>query len=330
MHVSVPIFIENEQSSISFTSTFLIFEPQNIKISFTSIKSLHTKDSTDFYCLKISSDVSYTLKFTNLHIRDFFKNLIMMNVINEKKIKSDILKSGCKGEYEIVSKYFGEDTYWQMRGKMVNEYLQNYKSENNVGSVVSMLADNEILYSCYVKMNVTLNQFNNIYKQSYFFDVRNDKNSVDRIISEILAQNEMNFSSRLNSKSVMEIGDVHELVVEEKNLEEKIVDFEPIYPFNDESTSIENQISNEFSFPKTVNLKCNLNLKIDEDKPKVSLDSKEHKELIEMCRVAFFWGENQEIRSKIIEISDEFIKRVKEKYGTEKYFVSLIPKNYLN
>lgn len=102
-----------------------------------------------------------------------------------------------------------------------------------------------ILIRVFEELDVSQTQFLNYYRSSFFYSIKNEKNSIDRLLGKNVGFSCDNFASRINIASILSIQSQKDIDVASKPFSEKVVDFEPIYL---KTTSVEREKINDFDF----------------------------------------------------------------------------------
>lgn len=102
-----------------------------------------------------------------------------------------------------------------------------------------------ILIKVFEELDVSQTQFMNYYRSSFFYSIKNEKNSIDRLLGKNVGFSCDNFASRINIASTLYIQSQRDIDVVQKPFSEKIVDFEPIYL---KTTYVERKKINDFDF----------------------------------------------------------------------------------
>ncbi|KAL0266038.1 UNVERIFIED_CONTAM: hypothetical protein PYX00_011755 [Menopon gallinae] len=102
-----------------------------------------------------------------------------------------------------------------------------------------------ILIRVFEELDVSQTQFLNYYRSSFFHSIKNEKNSIDRLLGKNVGFPCDNFASRINIASILSIQGQKGVDVKSKPFSEKVVDFEPIYL---KTMSVERKKINDFDF----------------------------------------------------------------------------------
>ncbi|ELQ76116.1 hypothetical protein THOM_0912 [Trachipleistophora hominis] len=175
MVFGIPCYISDSIRYIQIShKSLLIFEKAGIlcdSIDLATIKSLHVKNEEKFF-LRITyrNNLELVLKFDSYLNRDITKSLI---IFVEKEIKERMRvdvgdRDLCN---ELTSKYhFDEKLYSSLTGEVYGQQIKNFglyeiETKNDLLKCFIRLP---YLLHVYVEMQVTLKQFFNLLKSSYF------------------------------------------------------------------------------------------------------------------------------------------------------------------
>ncbi|KAM0679325.1 hypothetical protein BDAP_000192 [Binucleata daphniae] len=278
----------------------------NLKSVF--VKDAQTKDVDTFpYYLKIITikNEQFVVSFKTDYIREVFK-IFMLNVI---KAKPDSSKND-------------ENKYLNMLAEM----HELPKLENTKSSLIEYLVSNSVLILIYYEMNCTLSQFYNYIKQSYFYDIKNSKNVIDRLLNEKLRNftiSKDTYATRLNNFSFLSMNDRKESTIEEKIFEEKKYKFVPIYA---QEKVKEKREGKHFVMPQKITLTYDYNPEEQEICVKKDYDKKILQELLNLCKVAYSCKpEDVSTKEHILKVASEYTDILKDPSLT-----SFNPTNYFS
>ncbi|EJW01786.1 hypothetical protein EDEG_00377 [Edhazardia aedis USNM 41457] len=262
-NLGIEIEYANENGFLLIKDDSLIVEAPSLNkiINLWDITSISAKDFPNKpfpYFLKIQSKENYIFSFKTEHIRDFFKTFISFKCFNK--------------EANII-KHFNDSRL------ITIETLENTKS-----SLTVFLSVNHVLLQVFYEMNCTLNQFYNYFRLSYFYNIKNEKNVIDRLLNEKLRDyktDEFSFATRINNLSFMNVSD-KEIKSPVKHAEQKIsFKFEPIYP---KIEFIKREPINSFKFPQNTELEVNFELETERVFQNITYDDQILKKLLEECK----------------------------------------------
>lgn len=158
-----------------------------------------------------------------------------------------------------------------------------------------------ILLKVFEDLNVSLTQFVNYLKLSYFFNIKNSKNVIDRMIGSLMKNDCNNFASRINNISTMSLQE-EDLTYSQLSNYEKVVDFQPIFPLEKEMK--DKPKLNDFTFGNFCFEPLIISKSFDSTQNKVEFDKKDLEQLLHLKKEK---KDNQ-----------EFVKILEKKYGHKK------------
>lgn len=269
IQLGIPCKVNEKKLKIFFTGPYAIFSPiidpkagetQNkseelIKIPFSSLKSIQTKTTSSFYIrISYSDQVIKTIiaEFETHTDRDLIKNLIQYGNKLElpcQEIDSETIElNKTLNNYGYKEEKDKKHSVQEMSQNSLNQKNTKFDTKNDEKSAIPntygnipsnitskndiyhILLNNPMLLTVYHLLQATTSSFFNLLRLSFFFDTSNTKNVIDRRIEEI-TENEIDAVSRLNYK----IGMVEENEIKTKQLSQKEIPFEPVYPFKCEN-----------------------------------------------------------------------------------------------
>lgn len=174
-------------------------------------------------------------------------------------------------------------------------------------------ADWPVLLKIFEELNVSLTQFISYLKSSYFFNIKNEKNVIDRMIGNLCKNENNNFASRINNHSIISLNNEEIEYIPTQFIEKKI-DFTPIFPLKNEEK--EKPKLNSFTFQTYQHINFDLS--------NTNLESKRKPEFLKSDLERLLKNKRNQIED------NEFITSLEKKYGKDKmsYLKRLLPKNY--
>lgn len=320
--------LNNEMYNFSvITNTiFIKNKKKQIEIPLSALESIYVKDvndrPTNNFLLKIQAGDTFVVGFTNSNVRDFYKGYltylikekICVNVINEDIVRTYSIKNKENDEKGVkIVKNF----------QMGREGIKSIESSKS--GFMEFLISRPILLCIFGELNCTLTQFHNYLKQSYFYDMKNQKNVIDRILNEKLRDYSITndgFGSRLNTHSFIELNTEDIIGHSDKKISEEEVDFSPIYPKTDDSQI---QKLSDFKFDDKLNICFDIKSVAEEYTPGISYDKKILNELLGLCQEAY--NTEKENVAKINAIKQKALQ-YKDLLATEE-LQSFDPRKYL-
>lgn len=179
--------------------------------------------------------------------------------------------------------------------------------KNVVLSCKSRDADSELrvfiqfplLLKIFEELDVSQSQFLNYYRSSFFYNIKNEKNCIDRLLGKSMGFSCNNFASRINNISLLSMQSQKDIDLVPKGFSEKAVDFEPIYP---KTVLIERKKLTDFDFADFKTLSFDVVLEIEESKTSMDFDRSD----LEMLR---------ELRKSGAKADKEIVERLTKRYG---------------
>lgn len=139
-----------------------------------------------------------------------------------------------------------------------------------------------ILIKVFEELDVSQTQFLNYYRSSFFYSIKNEKNSIDRLLGKNVGFLCDNFASRINIASTLYIQSQRDIDVAPKPFSERIVDFEPIYL---KTTCVEGKQINDFDFKDfCCDISCDVTLLVEEPKSRPDFSREDLEALRDMRR----------------------------------------------
>ncbi|KAM0686693.1 hypothetical protein COBT_002080 [Conglomerata obtusa] len=282
---------------------FFLINPLKIKISFADTtkeipianivqvqvrdSQIKNSDANNFHLkIKLINDESHIISYKNIVIRDTIKTFIL----NMLKYKSEELKK----HNDAISKGIKMDNNKYYKDIRINSYLSKMAEshemislDNSKSSVIEYLISNPVMLSILDEMNCTLVQFFNYFKQSYFYDIKNTKNVIDRLLNEKLRNYtppKDSYATRLNNFSFLSLNEKEPIVVNDKIIEEKPLDFTPIFAHNKTTKKL---VKKDFKFPTHIKLEFNVEPVTEEINVVKEYDKNILKKLGELCKLAY-------------------------------------------
>lgn len=299
---------ENQYEEIKIIES----EKQNkeiINIEIEAIKSIRVKSLETEFLLKISASIEYII-FFNTHLdRDIVKSLIIyiQQEIKEKNLM-DI------GNEELKNELKSYEINMEVQDVKVNENkeikLVDLSTKNDL---FLLLLELPILLTIYSLLQSSPKQFFNLLKLSYFYDISNEKNVIDRRVQE-LCGNDLEFSNRIN----YQMTSTSEVELPEKIFTEKEIQFEPVYPY--EQKIEENE--KEFIEPILTELT------VDIGEPSEEIEEINEFFMGNLVKISSFVWENRNNEEKKEELK-RLAERIEEKIPNKTLFKRVLPSFFL-
>lgn len=250
------------------TKTRILTPTNTIEIENDTITNIYTKDSSsgeNAFLMKITGKESLVVAFKSVYIRDFYKSFFTC-----------IIKENIERQNQKTTKSL-----------QLNEEENIANSENPEHTKMQMIKyviDKPLLLTIFYEINCTMTQFFNYIRQSYFFNINNTKNVIDRLLNEKTREYKNcddNFATRINTHSFLQLTNEAEIDVAERELIYTEVDFCPIFA---EKEEYERKKINDFEFPEAIDLKISFDYVIEQEEVKKAYDKKALIRLVELCR----------------------------------------------
>lgn len=307
-------------------------------IPFISIKSMHIKNEEGYF-LKLKLDGSVpglVFEFSTIHLRDMTKNLLLDRIKVAENLTRNLLernldyKKAIKNTKGILS---GVDAFVHSVDKHESLFFQK-EIDTRPEAFFSMIS--QPLLDVFISMNCSIEQFYNLYASSYFYSIKNQKNSLDRLLAERLRQQDtiqtvqMDYATRINSHSLLSLAEATEWPPEIRSPKRKLVGFEPGCPFEnlcDEEVQLEKGKTVQFE-PRE--LTAEISVKDQESSETIPFESADFEAARELCRLVYASRGKGDLPDEVIKFSETLLSLVEGKYGKEaiKYVERLIPSFY--
>lgn len=237
-------------------------------IPFTAIKSLHIKN-TDVFLLKLRlQESALILEFDTLNTRDLAKALVLRALVSPEAAQKAVLDGNleAKALHSSLKALLGSAVPLpRATGMYMQRATADIFSKDFLGALTQPLVDT------FISMNCSLNQFYNLFTTTYFYDIKNAKGSMDRLISENIRTDrsldssyglagmedlitdkdecaggsrrrtdalsggtrgvDLDYATRINNYSLMALGRIGNPSGEAREVKKKPVEFGPAVPF---------------------------------------------------------------------------------------------------
>lgn len=215
--------ITDEEVIIEYNSTTHVF-------SFLKISSLHVKNSEKFLLKIKSNDSVIIVEFDSMHVRDLAKSILIAKQITEDQINKHAISSidGYKNIFQNLKDVINTSHYLKSLNKHESLFLQKGNGPELENSPFKL---NQTLLDIFVSMNCSLDQFFNQLSSSYFYDIKNPKNIIDRLLADKIRSfnTKMDYATRINTFSYLNNLKIDQEDVKRKETKSKSVEFRPIY-----------------------------------------------------------------------------------------------------
>lgn len=322
--------VEVNNEIFSFTvitnTIYLRSDKRHIEIPFSSLSSIYVKDCLErhlfSFLLKVQAKEIYVIGFANSNIRDFFKGYFTYLI--KEKVSANIVTE------DIIKTYSIKDEENEQSSVKIIKNIQMKRDgikciETSKSSFMEFLVSRPVLLVILGELNCTLTQFYNYFKQSYFYDIKNQKNVVDRMLNEKTREYTLandGFATRINTHSFLEVNKEETIKDGNKQFSEDEVDFIPIYP---ESDVGERKIVSDFQFSNNLEIRFEAECVAEDFVPADIYDKGVLNQLLVLCKEAFnSKKENVEERKAIIQRSMKYSELLKkddlQSFDPKKYF----------
>lgn len=296
--------------------------------SLSQIQSIQVKN-TEIYLLKLKmDDLSIILEFENMNVRDLAKSLLLNIITPSEELQKKLLdiqidKKILFGNIKTIIS--GSQIFKTLKSDL-NLYQKTINEDIYSSNILNAMT--QPLIDIFISMNYTINQFFNLLTSSYFYDIKNTKNAIDRMLFERIRQfnGDIDYATRINSYSFMCSSNIDQKGFEIKEPKKKPVDFSPIYPFETKEEII-NDSGYEIKFKELV---CEFEPKIEKNKILMEFDQKDFEIARDLCKIAYS-TDDLEIQKEIVEFTKNFREMIIGKYGTDaiSYIERLMPDRYI-
>ncbi|KAM0680435.1 hypothetical protein GINT2_001495 [Glugoides intestinalis] len=299
-------------------------------IPFSRIKSVHVKNDDGCYLLKIKDDGdSCVLFFPTMHIRDMTKNILLDRIKLVEGISKSIINRTIenKSAFKNIKTFVSEAQYQTLVDRHESLFFQRSVEASSPETFFRTIT--QPLLDVFIKMNCSIEQFYNLLISSYFNDIKNKKNSLDRLLAEALRDGspQLNYATRINTRSLLSLTEIHESHNEFKASKGKSVEFEPVCSvISPESNAHASAGNNSCEF-RIKDLTASLLPVDNQEFLKIPFDPADFLAARDICRLVFL---NKNERGIADSFSGTFLNSIEGKYGKEalKYVERLDPKFY--
>lgn len=313
-------------------------------ISFTSIKSVHVKNEGGYYLKVKTGDPtpSIVLEFGTVHIRDMAKNIILDRVRMAEDIAKKIVESNI--DYRRILKNIkGVIKSPESLVKHIDRHESLYFQKEMSFSPESFFSSmSQPLMDVFIKMNCSIEQFYNLLTNSYFFDIKNQKNSLDRLLSESLRAESshsyagstavgLDYPTRINSYSLLNLVETVDCPSAIKHSKSKQIEFEPECSLLSTPVATGRCINtggHDVIF-ETGELSAELPVLDQHGTPFVTFDESDFEAARDLCKLVHA-SDNKDLIGEAIKFSETLKNLVEGKYGKEAlgYVERLLPVFY--
>lgn len=321
--ISICCGLDGQNVKIEIHEERLVIIANTTKIiNFCQVKAVSVKNIEKFL-LKVKLDDSFAIfEFENLHLRDLIKSIFLDKIKTAENIIKNSISSNI--EYSKSFKHMKSVINDKQFASSVNMHDSVYfqKSVHEITPENFFKILNQPLVDVFITMNCTITQFFNLLISSYFYDIKNQKNGFDRLISLRLREfgSGMDYATRINSHSLLNMAESSEIQLEHKVVKSKTVEFEPLYPFESKNKEYSNSYKFEFK-----DLVADLEIEVQKEDLAFVFDPSDFETARDLCKLTFRAPNEESMK-----FSEDFTNILAGKYGKDglKYGSRLIPSFY--
>lgn len=329
------VFIEINNSKLLIKKEDSTIEKE---IQLSEICSLHVKNNERYFLkLKLLQGEFIILSFETCYTRDIIKSMLLSFIKTDQDVLKKILETDLttKTMFNNLKQHISSSKFWMINKDKVKQMSsivrQKPPKDINVdGDFMSTLTPT--LLKVFEQMNCSVKQFYNLLTQSYFWSIKNQKNSLDRMISSAIRDYniEQDFATRINSHSILALKPIENANIQENKQVEKKVEFFPIYPFEEDTVK---RMQRDFEFERT-ELKCDIELEEEPVVDKTIFDKKDLIWIRDLSRIVYKAkkDEDDEFVNEVTEITKKYLEKMSKKYGEEKMccLAKIIPTYFIS
>jgi len=292
-------------------------------ILLTEIRSLHVKNSDGVFLRLNLSDDAVVIGFDTHHLRDMAKSIILSFMKTEQEIIKKALDSDvdAKAVFGNLKQHVSLSKFWAINKDRMKRVVGIARQQPSVE--MDFVQDGiqqitcPVLLKIFGLMNCSMNQFQNLLRQSYFFSIKNQSNSLDRLISSSIREYEtkQDFASRMNSHSVLALRPAECTDISPSTKEGKKVEFLPVYPFEEAK---EKRPRRHFEF-KVAPLRCDIQLEVMPMVEKINFDKKDLVWIRDLSRFTYKAAKegDNEFLAEAQTLTKQFLESMVNKYGSD-------------
>ncbi|CAD26186.2 hypothetical protein [Encephalitozoon cuniculi GB-M1] len=337
---------EGIKASFEDQEVFVAVDDTKVRISkdavirdilLAEIRSLHVKNNEGFFLRLKLSEETVILGFDTHHSRDIIKSIILSFMKTDQDITKKILESdpAMRAMFNNLKQHISPSKFWSINRdkmkQMVPIVRQQPSRELEIDEKTFVSALDPMLLNIFGQMNCSINQFYNLLKQSYFCNIKNEKNSLDRMICSAIRGYDVkqDFASRINSHSVLALKPMGDVEIHPSTKEGRRVEFFPIYPFEEEKLE---RPRREFRFERKP-LKCEVEVEVVPMVEKKAFEKKDLAWIRDLSRVVYraMKEKDGEFLKEAAEITKRFLDGMERKYGDgcDAYIRRILPTYFI-
>lgn len=306
-------------------------------IPLSEIRSVHVKNSEGYLLRLKLTEGEAVFSFDTHHCRDVIKSILLSYVKSEQEVLTRILECepATRTMFNNVKQHVPASKFWEANRDKIRQMScvvrQQGSREMDVEDrdVGGML--NPTLLKVFGQMNCSVAQFYNLLRQSYFSNIKNERNSVDRMISSVIRgyDAKQDFASRINSQSMMTLRTMERVEIPQSVKEGRKIEFLPIYPFETRGRS---RTRREFEFSRGP-LRCEIELQTEAVVDKTRFERRELEWIRDVSRVVYRTAQEEDrlFVDEIRSVTERFVEGIRKKYGDRKveYVRRIIPTHFI-
>lgn len=332
LSVECSFFENNLKARLSIFDDHLLLD--SLSIPYCSLKSIHVKNDSGSYLLKLKLDGhSPILLFSTLHLRDMVKSIILDRLRIAQSIPASVLSSlSHKKSLRSVKGFVSETHFHSLIDSHDSLFFQT--SPGTITSDNFFRSINQPLLDVFIKMNCSIDQFYNLFVSSYFYDIKNQKNALDRLLNESLRDfgPALDYATRINTQSLLNLANTANCAIEPRSTKGKSIEFLPSYAIKPDLPPEDFQqetVQESQSFFVEKPLSAKLTLEIPLALPDLAFDPADFETAGELCKIVFLHKNEKAVADSF---SPMFLSFIEGKYGKEalKYVERLNPLFYKN
>lgn len=297
-----------------------------LECMYSDMKSLHVKNADQFF-LKIKlGGSSLVLEFRSMHVRDLVKSMVLSTMRSIESMDKSIMASNIeyRNLFGSLKSILTNSQFFKSMSKHEALFLQNGKAMS-MESIPAAI--NQTLVDIFVAMNCSAEQFFNLLMSSYFYDIKNPRNSIDRLLADKLRgfNPDMDYATRINTFSLLSMASAGSGNVETKKSRSKQAEFEPLYFLE----PIKVPYTNEYEFGMS-SLSASLEVVDEEETQSLDLNSADFETARGLCKMVYKSRDTQLIE-EAQKFTVGFRSMVERKYGKDalEYCERIFPTFYI-
>lgn len=301
-------------------------EQGTVECMYADIRSLHVKNGESFLLkIKLESS-SLILEFASMHVRDLVKSMVLSTIRSLESMDKSIISSNIeyRNLFGSLRNILTSSQFFKSMSRHDALFFQNGR-DMALDNLPNAL--NQALVDVFVSMNCSAEQFFNLLMSSYFYDIRNPRNSIDRLLADKLRgfNPGMDYATRINTFSLLSMATAGCESIGTRKTKSKQVEFEPLYFFE----PTESQYTNEYKF-QVSGLSANLTPVDEEEVQACDFNGADFETARGLCKVVYK-SQDSQIVEEARRFTESFRNMVEGKYGEDalKYVERILPTFYI-